>query len=333
MTACLLVGLSCIQSADPALSVVSVINPAICVLVLLCSRLLDMEEFWLLILCYCGTPTALSVAHFFLSLQNAPEIARNNLPLFRHEVVGLTGIRSGEHPLGLFAIAPSFLILIVLFRKKMSAPELSVVGIATACALLTFSRGVYLSFFVGAIVIAYALIGKESKRQLVLLVCVAGIAIIALLAVPPIRHGILMTAHMYSNASQERSTSGRVALYQVDLFSLKNANVLGTGPGTYGLIRNGRQFQSLNSFIQISAEYGIFTLFACVFFVASEVKATFCILNDRMFKYAVLAVFLSTVVINSTWSALLTERPTMMLVALFLAFLRAVQVQTLHEAS
>jgi putative inorganic carbon (HCO3(-)) transporter len=183
---------------------------------------------------------------------------------------------AGENGMGAFqAEMAVFLIGLACFAKKLGW-KLGLWGLACTsiyCLMFTFSRGGYVGFLAGLLVL-----GLLKNRKLLFVLVVILVSWQAL--VPnAVRERVLMT---YEDGGLDQSAGDRVTLWQ-DAFRVITENpVVGTGFDTYEYMGRVGPFRDThNYYVKVLVETGCVGLFLLLWFLATAGK-----LSWRVFKQA-----------------------------------------------
>ncbi|MCM8795550.1 MAG: O-antigen ligase family protein [Candidatus Omnitrophica bacterium] len=199
-----------------------------------------------------------------------------------YEYKRITGVGSQPNMLGAFAVDYMFLflgILLVNFRKKIY--WLSTIpffwGIKTVA--VTFSRGAYISFVITSLFISFI------KNKVFFIICLAIFLFIAtnLWILPQaVRERIEMTVageKIYGYEKElESSAARRIEAWKATFDMIRNKPLFGYGIGTVGsylLLYRGISITDVhNSFLLLTAEYGLFTLLVFLFCLFTGIRAS-----------------------------------------------------------
>jgi putative inorganic carbon (HCO3(-)) transporter len=173
----------------------------------------------------------------------------------------------------------------------------------------TYSRGAWIGFFIAILIIAFYYT-KNFNFITKATLLITGVSLIALFLLllsilsPQVKYNIL-TKFKFSqdinirikSIPQMRSGSNleRARLWKESLRIIRDYPLVGCGLNNYSIVaRNYKSFEGggvypHNSFLQKTAETGIFGLMAFLFVLFSYFKAGFCYLNKKM-NYLVLCL-------------------------------------------
>lgn len=166
----------------------------------------------------------------------------------------------------------------VLFIKIESKIFKFIVGsgifINIFCLLATLSRGTYLAFFIFLLVANLSLIKRIKIRKIIF----ANLAILAMIVISAVIIGnsVQTTTAFSKTASQQRSTSGRIHIWENGLQMVGEKPLFGQGQKNYKLafeknpiVAEDTDFPVLthNSYLQLIIERGIFGLTSYTVFV------------------------------------------------------------------
>jgi O-antigen ligase/tetratricopeptide (TPR) repeat protein len=139
-------------------------------------------------------------------------------------------------------------------------------GLLTMSLLVSFSRGIYLSLFVGLlmfIIISIAYRTIRLKKLLLIVACSIGLTFLVSL---PVSDGVKTTTGFSVTTSQVRSTSSRIRIFQTAFQLFKEQPVTGVGHGKFSMYANPILAQkedsfytskATNSYLQLLVEKGI----------------------------------------------------------------------------
>lgn len=171
-------------------------------------------------------------------------------------LIGMTGIMC----LGMYYLRAD--------RKKFAYLAIALVPVLF-CAIVTFSRGVYLAFLVIGAVLFAALLRSDLRRGSKAGIAL-GIAALLLALTAPFRSDALRTVRFTETASQQRSISGRVEAGSLASGILCANPVTGAGMGNFTLAANDLRFEDENNpfttfagntLFKLAAEQGAVGLF------------------------------------------------------------------------
>lgn len=115
---------------------------------------------------------------------------------------------------------------------------LSSIGLSAVCVVLSFSRALYLSAFICVVVSIWGLANRtycRKKSIIYILSAVLLIVVITLMCIRPVASAVSDTVHFGTRLSQERSTSGRLAINTIALHLIPQSGLLGVGVSNYAL--------------------------------------------------------------------------------------------------
>jgi putative inorganic carbon (HCO3(-)) transporter len=182
---------------------------------------------------------------------------------------------AGENGMGAFqAQTAVFFIGLAAFAKRR-AVKLGLWGIAATCVyclVLTFSRGGYLGFLTGLLVL-----GVVKERKLILLVA---IILISWQSFVPgaVRERVLMTYQvgqgLDTSPQLDSSVGERVTLWQDALEVIHQNPAVGTGFDTYKYMGRTDYTDTHNYYVKVLLEMGILglTMFVCLLSRASTIS-------------------------------------------------------------
>lgn len=246
--------------------------------------------------------------------------ANHNAPYIIGLGIGLYGLR---------AFAP-----ISNIRRYVSA---LVILLSTACALLTFSRGLYISLLaILAIGLgqAWRLFAKRRRAIVGGILCVT-IAIVVLTPYTlPIVQAVVDTILFRTRASQQLSTTGRLHIYQTAMHLARHCDFIGAGLGNYSLAMQRSHLLNpmllttyvFNVPLQTAIEQGWLGIVALAALVVALVRT---LLQDRpaRVRRVLLGCAVGLVIYGLNQSFVIADGTTAAALGLFLAIARGVEVE------
>lgn len=273
---------------------------------------------------------------FFKSYRLWDKLNFTSLVDFR-SIVTLTapGIRPGNHN-ATYLIALS--IGMYGLRKPASHFRLEgwislvVVFLAMVCALLSFSRALYLSAFICLSVGAWGGLRKSSAGRK-LLAAALGLVILAILSFKLfgahfILEGMRDTILFGTRLSQERSTSGRLTIYRTALRLIGSNAWFGSGISNYALAlrRQGLTTPSVltahpfNVLLEVTIEQGIVGATALILALAGSLKLVWQRIQTGEAK-ALIGGIMGLLLFSLSQTYFIADQATAVLLAVFCAIL------------
>lgn len=246
----------------------------------------DTDKLLLLISLFAGVTSLLAIVSFLYFSGSLAAVGLADVYDFRflYHPVGTSANTWGAYSLTYVGI-----IALTIYRhrkKRTGVIWLSTMLLPVVFSLIvTFSRGVYISYGLLLVVLAISVCRSHSltrNRKLLVLVCCG---VIHAGIIFPVRHEVLRTLDMTATVSQQKSIEGRIAATQAAFDIFKQHPLTGVGPGNYSLVADRKIYDDDNqSFLSTSptivapllAERGIIFLILCV--------GTFVIITIRLWK-------------------------------------------------
>jgi O-antigen ligase len=161
---------------------------------------------------------------------------------------------AGENGMGAFQAQTAVFFIGLAGFAKRRAVKLALWGVAATCVyclLLTFSRGGYLGFLTGLLVL-----GFMKQRKLILFVAIILVSWQSL--VPgAVRERVLMT---YQDGQVDSSAGDRVTLWQDALEVIHQNPAIGTGFDTYKFMGRTDYTDTHNYYVKVLLEMGVLGL-------------------------------------------------------------------------
>ena len=207
---------------------------------------------------------------------------------------------AGENGMGAFqADFAVFLIGLAAFTKKVGQ-KLAILGVAFTCIyslIFTFSRGGYLGFLVGLLVL-----GVVKQRKLLIVLAVFLVAWQSLVP-DAVTQRIQMTYQ--EGQGLDHSAGDRVAIWRDALQVFDHDPILGTGFDTYKYMGRVADFQDThNYYVKVLLETGIIGLLVFLSLIAAAGRMTWRLYTNardprlRSLACALLAFLSCAVVVN-----------------------------------
>mgnify|MGYP001209329990 CR=1 FL=1 len=216
-------------------------------------------------------------------------------------------------------------VLVALSRSRFNTiwfwVFISGTGLVVMNIVCSFSRGAYLSLWLGILIfLALGLLLKVVPGKKMLLFCFGAILLQGLTALP-VKQDFLSTAGMTGTTSQSRSVEGRMELWKIAGKIIGEAPLAGVGNGQFSL--HAYQYlarhedadtttRSTNSYLQLLAEKGIFVFSVWAVFMVLLLLTLFRRIRknprDGLTELLVLSVFIAVLFRELSFSTFFEEQ-------------------------